>query len=221
MTILYRLSTIFAVVKTGFENIYKSPTSVAVVKTGLSNFYRPSTGFAALKNWIAEPLQGFNSLTKLLQVSNWLLTILPVIKIWLGNIHRGSTSFAVVKTGFTINCMLFRVPSLHMLVLCNKFFGTSKCYYWANVIVKESFAKLHSSTLGLWWHPTTSQQFLIMWFFQHSICFSLTWGLHTFRKVGAKNAAVEVRMNLGWFSNKLTCGKRKDHGHIHGMVYSS
>ena len=63
LTILHRLSTIFVVV---FENIYKSPTRVAVVKTGLSNFYRPSTGFAALKKWIAEPLQGFNSLTKLL-----------------------------------------------------------------------------------------------------------------------------------------------------------
>ena len=57
-----------------------------------------------------------------------------------------------------------------------------------------------------------------MWFFQRSMCFSLTWGLYTFRKVGAKNAAVEVRMNLGWFSSKLTCGKRKDHGHVHAWI---
>ena len=49
MTILYRLSTSFVVVKTVLENICRSCSNFVVVKTGLSNFYRPSTGFGEVQ----------------------------------------------------------------------------------------------------------------------------------------------------------------------------
>ena len=49
MTILYRVSTSFAVVKSVLENICRSSTSFVVVKTGLSNFYRLSTGFGGVQ----------------------------------------------------------------------------------------------------------------------------------------------------------------------------
>ena len=50
MTILYRLSTSYAAVKTGFETIYRSSTCFVVVKTGLPEVYSPSTSLAVVSS---------------------------------------------------------------------------------------------------------------------------------------------------------------------------
>ena len=79
MTILYRLSTSFVVVKTVLENIRRSSKNFVVVKTGLSNFYRPSTGFGEVR-YSARQFRLLQSLLNVggVAVSPFLTTAKPV-----------------------------------------------------------------------------------------------------------------------------------------------
>ena len=87
---LYRLSTSFAVAKTGLENIYRSSTGFVVVKTGLPEHLQAfNTTFCGSQNLFVQSLQGFNRLIG-------RQTSLP-------NFYRPLRSIAEVKIFFFFN----------------------------------------------------------------------------------------------------------------------
>ena len=118
ITILYRLSTSFVVVKTSLGNIrrpsttldqYKPSTAFMVVKTGIPNHYRYSTNFV-VHNHLQRFKTGFANIYKprdfwqlkfcqafkanLYRLSNGFVAI----KMHLWNIYRSSTNSAIAKT---------------------------------------------------------------------------------------------------------------------------